>query len=75
MVHEKLLKKYSGFFAGALNGHFKEPKTRVVHLQDQDPDVVHSLIHWLYTGLLSTEEADTIDNPTNPQDPECDSSC
>ncbi|EOD52331.1 hypothetical protein GTA08_BOTSDO05386 [Neofusicoccum parvum] len=52
MIHENLAVARSGFFKGALHGHFKESETRKIPIPEDECDLVACLVHWLYTGTL-----------------------
>lgn len=62
-IDEALLVKHSGFFRGAMSGHFIESKTRRVPLPDDDPSLFQHLATWLRTGNLDSclkEDDDTF---------------
>ncbi|KAF2175249.1 hypothetical protein K469DRAFT_611324, partial [Zopfia rhizophila CBS 207.26] len=58
-VHEKLICSSSDFFKNAMNRDWKESKQRLVHLEDDDPDMFQLYLHWLYRGTLPVR----IDEP------------
>lgn len=49
MVHEALLRHYSGYFEAALGGSFAESKSRIIELKDEDLDTVQHFVLWQYT--------------------------
>ncbi|KAF9636299.1 putative btb poz domain containing protein [Lasiodiplodia theobromae] len=53
-IDEALLVKHSGFFRGAMSGHFIESKTKRVPLHDDDPSLFQHLAAWLRTGNLDS---------------------
>lgn len=53
-IDEALLVEHSGFFRGAMSGHFIESKTRRVPLHDDDPSLFQHLAAWLRTGNLDS---------------------
>ncbi|GME38523.1 BTB/POZ domain containing protein [Neofusicoccum parvum] len=55
-VDEVRLAKYSGFFMGAMNGHFMESKTRMIPLHEDDPDIFKHLVDWVHTGKLDRRD-------------------
>lgn len=52
LVHKPLLSHHSRFFAGALNGGFKEAVTEHVDLPADDPQVFAFIAAWMYSGNL-----------------------
>ncbi|KAF8472170.1 hypothetical protein BDZ91DRAFT_791186 [Kalaharituber pfeilii] len=51
-VHEHILIRVP-FFAAALRGQFREAREKVIHLPEDDPEVLSKLIEYLYTGGYS----------------------
>ncbi|KAI9778388.1 MAG: hypothetical protein M1816_004110 [Peltula sp. TS41687] len=54
IVHDNLLCAASDFFRATLSGRnqFAETLTREVHLAEETPEDIESLLQWLYTGDL-----------------------
>ncbi len=63
-IHEIHLQRESGFFRAAMSHAWKEAKTGVITLPEEDPDIFAIFLGWLYTGKLSVEAV------YGPQEPE-----
>jgi BTB/POZ domain len=55
-IHKDVLCASAPFFANATKGDWKEAQDRVIPLPEDDPHVVLTYIHWLYTGVFFTRE-------------------
>jgi hypothetical protein len=65
-AHESFLTSSSEFFRRAMNGSWKEAKTRVIHLSDDNPNIFGLYLNFVYTGELTTtrtqqEESSGVD--------------
>ncbi|KAI9711007.1 MAG: hypothetical protein M1820_002445 [Bogoriella megaspora] len=49
-VQKALVCRQSSFFANACKDRFKEGQQRRIDLEEDDPDVVHAMLEFLYTG-------------------------
>jgi hypothetical protein len=50
LVHEGLLRYYSGYFEAALGGSFAEATSRIVKLDEEEVWIFKRFVFWLYTG-------------------------
>ncbi|KAL9092062.1 MAG: hypothetical protein Q9159_001061 [Coniocarpon cinnabarinum] len=55
-----LLCHYSTYFHNALEGHFREAREGVVHLEDEDPVLFNRVVRWLMTGTIVDHESNTL---------------
>ncbi|KAL9051666.1 MAG: hypothetical protein Q9162_005875 [Coniocarpon cinnabarinum] len=55
-----LLCHYSTYFHNALEGHFRETREGVVHLEDEDPVLFNRVVRWLMTGTIVDHESNTL---------------
>ncbi|KAI0477224.1 BTB/POZ protein [Xylariaceae sp. FL0804] len=51
-LHKLMLVTRSKWFEKALCGDFKEAQNNEVILEEQDPEIVNLMVHWIYTGTL-----------------------
>ena len=56
MVHEGLLRYYSGYFEAALGGSFAEATSRIVKLEEEEVSIFKRFVLWLYTGKYTPPE-------------------
>lgn len=51
-IHKQLLCDVSLFFTAALNGEFKEAKSQIIELPEEDPAVFEHFQLWIYSGFI-----------------------
>ncbi|KAH9876255.1 hypothetical protein J1614_004134 [Plenodomus biglobosus] len=51
-LHKELLTFHSGFFRGALSGHFEESIEGVINLKDLEVDAFNVFVDWMYEKAL-----------------------
>ena len=55
-THRMMLSAMSSFFRAACAKNFKEGVNGVIELPDNDPDIVNSMLHFIYNGHYSKEQ-------------------
>ena len=50
MVHEGILRYYSGYFEAALGGSFSEATSRIIKLEEEEVWIFKRFVLWLYTS-------------------------
>ncbi|KAF7187802.1 hypothetical protein HII31_10702 [Pseudocercospora fuligena] len=53
-IHEHMIKEKSQFFRAAFDRKWKEGQSREVELPEDDPNVVHDYLDWLYGGSVQS---------------------
>lgn len=57
LAHKPILRFYSGYFQGALKGHFSESHDGQVNLPTEDPNTFEIFLSWMYSRRLTFEPA------------------
>lgn len=65
-VHKGLICHYSSYFRGALEGRFREAKSRTITLPSEDKEGFRVFFSWIYTGRLYDAETDAGDKTWTP---------
>ena len=61
-IHSDLLKQNSEYFKVCLNSQFREGRTKHVTLEDDDAEVFHLFVQWLYEGEYNVKKARSVEN-------------
>ncbi|KAK4619511.1 hypothetical protein CLAFUW4_11456 [Fulvia fulva] len=64
-VHEAILREHSHFFRSALDKRWREGRSRIVELPDDDAEVVSAYVDWLYFRKIASKP---ISPPELPMD-------
>ena len=58
-VHSSVLRKHSEFFDTACKKEWIEGQYRVIKLPEDDSDIFHNYVQWLYTGTIFSKAKDS----------------
>ncbi|KAF2666733.1 POZ domain-containing protein [Microthyrium microscopicum] len=60
-AHRMVLSAQSLWFKKACSGHFKEAKERIITIEDDKPELIRSMIKFIYTGERHFEDDSFLD--------------
>ena len=67
MAYKSMLVERSGYFEAACHEHWESGRTRVITLEDQEPDIVAIFVAWVLTGSVKSS-AKLIELPAAEQE-------